>query len=166
MIILWKSYYGYYGSCELATQAIWGPTGWAAPVVWSTPSVPKQRGGTNPLQYSREPRTPTQKEFHFVLTQESEGNPAQMHSTHTDNFLQCFISHLAPGIALELRYCHLGTPLRGWLLAHPLSISMYRTASAAAPVTNSSSCTKLHLWSCSVGTARVFSQVRISHFSE
>lgn len=28
----------------------------------------------------------------------------------TDNFLQCFVSHLAPGIVLELRYCHLGTP--------------------------------------------------------
>lgn len=33
---------------ELGTKPIWRPTGWAAPVVWSTTSVPTQWGGTKP----------------------------------------------------------------------------------------------------------------------
>lgn len=56
--------------------------------------------------------------------------------------------------------------LKGLLLAGTLCISRHRTFGAAVSVINSSSRTKLCHLSSSVGTSVVFSQVRISHFSQ
>lgn len=135
---------------------------------WSAALPMFQHGeeGQNPLQCSRGPQTPKPgKEFHFVQTDVRETQHRCTALTQT-----IFSSVLSLTWLQELSYSwdiaiwehH----LKGLLLAGTLCISMHRTFSAAVSVINSSSHTKLCHLSCSVGTAVVFSQVRISHFSE
>lgn len=154
---------------KVGTQPFWRPTGWEAPMVWSTTRAPTQWGATKASAVQqRASNTKTKRmKKNFTLFKHKNVRETQHRCTAVT---QTIFSVLSLTWFQELSYSwdtFIGEQhLKGLLLAGTLCISLHRTFSAALSVTNSWFCIKLHHLSCSVGTSAVLSQVRISHFSE